>query len=194
VRGIKGGLRLSDDGMHHIQQRSVSYADAQAITSDVLAVICRQLGLTTPNRKQERVDAITAAFADADERERIRGSLSKAALDLLDRIAATGRLGPFDPELVGVPRYRLSNAAPSPYARLRRQRDDRPNPLAALASHGIVGIAAWEAEIWIWREARPITNAAIITDWQVASPPATTTIEPGPLRLPEIGHLIDRCL
>lgn len=193
VRGVKGGLRLSDDGLRLIQRRSVSYTDAQAITSDILAVICRQLGLRPTSRKQERIDAITGVFADAVERERIRGSLSQTALDLLDRIAATGQLGPLDPEVAGVHRYHLSSAAPSPYAH-SRERVGGAAALAELADHGIVGIAPWEGHIWIWREARPITNAAIVTDWEVAPPPATTTIDPGVLRLPEMTHLVDRCL
>lgn len=88
VRTPGGGVRLDPTLAGELGRIGVSMADPQALTSDELGQVCLELGLSpVPRRKQERLDAISAVFADPAERARVHASLSPGARELLGRIA-----------------------------------------------------------------------------------------------------------
>lgn len=176
-----------------------SMADPNMITSDALAIICRRLGVAKPipTRKSDRIDAIAAIFADATRAQLVRGSLSKVARETLDEIACRGAVGPIDPERIGVESYLLRYAAPSPYKQ-RFPEHLRANArlvgLVELASAGIVGVAEWGSDIWIWREAWPLLDRPFIADWPAVRPPEVVALADPMVRMPSIVATLDRAL
>ena len=176
-----------------------SMADPSMINSDVLAVICRRLGVATPipTRKQERIDEISAIFADADQAERVRASLSKLASELLDGVARIGGVGAIDPETIGVESHLLRHAAPNPYGHsIPDYVRDNPRLVALreLASLGIVGVGEWAGEIWIWSEAWPLLDRPFITDWPVVHRPEVVSMAEAAVRMPSIVVTVDHAL
>lgn len=80
MAGDGGGLGLTPAASEVVAPVGLSLSDPQAITSDVLALICKQPGLLVAGRKQERIDALAAHLASASGRVAVRASLSQAAL------------------------------------------------------------------------------------------------------------------
>ena len=176
-----------------------SMADPNMINSDVLAVICRRVGVATPipTRKSDRIDAIAAVFADTTEAARVRGSLPGLAQQLLDEIARVGGVSMIDPERIGVESYLLRYAAPSPYQQRFPEylRDNhRLLALRDLAAVGIVGLGEWGGDVWIWREAWPLLDRAFITDWPAVRPPEVVAVADSAVRMPSIVAAVDQAL
>ena len=72
------------------------------------------------------------------------------------------------------------------YYRSARAGDDRPEvaALRELVTAGLVGCSAWEHELWVWREAWPLTGLPLITDWTVEPMPERSAIAEAPRRVP----------
>lgn len=198
VRIPGGGVRLDPALAGELGPIGVSMADPQAVTSDELGQVCIELGLSpVPKRKQERLDAITAVFADPDGRARVRASLSSGARQLLERIAAAAGPRPVDPMSVGLASGSLYRAATPRYAfsRDRARLPDSLVPLAELTARGIVGLAEWEDSLWIWREAWPLLERPLYPLWPSVPDPATAPVATGdhPV-LPPMVALVERAL
>lgn len=195
VRDTKGGAELST-GLEQIRtKQTISLGDQHATTNDVLARICRTLGIPTPSRKQERVDAIAAVFADPSAVAKIRSELSVEALDLAERIASAAGPTPVHSDDVGLPGYQIRHASPSPYTHARQipsYADPSVHALAELASRGIVGIADYESEVWIWGEAWPLLDRPFYDHWPVVAQPSTAAVTQSPTRLPPIVGRFDQ--
>jgi len=176
-----------------------SLADQSGVNSDVLAIICRNIGAAKPipARKQARAEAIAAVFADPYQAERVRASLSAPATELMNRIARIGGVGALDSEVIGVEAYHLRYAASSLYNRGIPEYLAKHGPLVALrelASIGIVGVAEWGDEVWIWSEAWPLLDRPFVTDWPVVRPPAVVSVAGSTARMPSIIATLDHAL
>ncbi len=196
-QGAHGALVLGKQIVASL--RVPSLADPNTINSDVLAVICRNLGVgkAIPARKQARIDAIAAVFADSHQAERVRSSLSQSAIELMNRIARIAGVGALDSEVIGVEAYLLRYAAPSPYNRNMPAHLMEHGPLVALrelASLGIVGLTEWGFEIWIWSEAWPLLDRPFITDWPTARQPEVAPVADQSVRMPSIIATLDHAL
>jgi hypothetical protein len=197
VRGTGGSVSLGGQLAASMQMPSLALPNA--VTNDVLAIICRTLGVPTPmpTRKQARIDAIAGVFADPYQAERVRDALSEPATTLLHRIARIGGVGALDSEIVGIEAYHLRYAAPSPYNRGIPDYLKDQGPLVALrelATLGIVGVADYGNEVWIWSEAWPLLERPFITDWPTAQRPAVVPITQRAVRMPPIIAALDRSL
>lgn len=149
-------------------------AALDALNSDVLQKICRSLRIAVPKRKQERLDAIAAAFADRESCAVIRRDLSAAARELLDKIALLAGPVRIDAEMVGIPGYQVRYAVPSHYpGYLPPNLDPIVGVLSELTHRGIVGVSEWDSELWIWREARPVLDKAMYRAWPEVRRPGT---------------------
>jgi len=196
-RGTDGSLGLA--GRLAAGSPIPSMADPNMINSDVLAVICRHVGVATPipTRKSDRIDAIASIFVDAVEAARVRAMLSEPARELLDEIARVGGVSVVDPERIGVESYLLRYAAPSPYQqRFPEYLSDNARLVALreLALLGIVGLGEWGGDIWIWREAWPFLDRPFFTDWPAVRPPETVTVGDSAVRMPSIVATVDQAL
>ncbi len=199
---VAGLIERSADGTVSITQpvRSMqspaapSLSDQNAVNSDVLAKICKANNVKVPTRKQERIDAIALSLSDPASAERIREGLSKAAIELMEHIAATAGPATVRPEQVGVERYDASHAMPSPYSHGGRSSSTSISgkALAELALHGIIGATTWEPELWIWREAWPFVGQPFHTTWPSVPRPAIRPTGETPRRLPSFVATFDR--
>ena len=173
-----------------------SIGDQGGPLSDSLAVMCRRLGLDPGTRKQDRVDAIAAAFADPARHAAIRERLSPAALTLLGRIAAESAGATVPSEVVGIESYFLRLLSPSRYAAHRRgETRAELEALDELAVHAMVGIGEYDGELWIWREAWPFVGRPFIGEWAVAPQPARLpVVHDGEPSIPAIVSTVDHVL
>lgn len=199
MRTPSGGLTLPDDVRSSFASIGVSMADQNAITSEELGQICIVHGIVrAPTRKQERIDLLAERFADPEGRLRFVASLSEPAQQLLTRIADAAGPRVVDVASVGLPssEYTLSRADTPRYAFVRDRRDipDEVAPLAALTARGIVGLDAWEHNVWIWREAWPLLDRPLFTDWSSPPAPRVAAAAVDGLRLPPLVGLVDRAL
>lgn len=199
VRSASGGLVLRDDVRSSLAPIAVSMADQNAITSEQLAQVCIVHSIVrAPTRKQERIDLLAARFADPEGRARLRGSLSDRARRLLSQIADVAGPRVVDVASVGLPssEYTLSRADTPRYAfgRDRQNAPDEVAPLAELTAHGIVGLDPWERKVWIWREAWPLLDRPLFTDWAPPPVPTVAAAAVDGLRLPPLVGLVDRAL
>ena len=175
----------------------VSLADQNAVTSDELGQICQQLRITPmPKRKQDRVDAITSRFADADAPTRLRGALSEHAWVLFERIAEAGGHYGIDPSRVRLGEVSLHSATTPRYAFARNRTGLHPEvaPLAELTANGIIGLAEWDRELWIWREAWPLLDRPLYRRWPHVPQPSTAAVRETGLRLPPLVGAAERAL
>jgi hypothetical protein len=172
-----------------------SLNDQNATTSDVMEFICRRVvGGKVPSRKQERIDAVAACFADPARRPAILAKLSTDARELLEVIA--DRAGPrvISAEAVGITGYGLYEAQPPRYAFQRSEVKPELAPLAELARLGIVGIDSHERCLWIWREAWPVLGRPLYRQWPSVPAPGTGVVTDTGLRLPPLVGLVERSL
>ena len=188
-----GTVALSAVAARLVPTFSVSMADQNALTSEALAAICKGLHLSTPSRKQERIDAIAAAFIDPASRSGIRSELSASALTLLDRIMAVAGPGSVGPADVGLQRHDLIHASPSRFA---YQRELRPSSTALyeLTSRGIVGVGEWDAAVWVWREAWPLIGVPYYNDWSNGPTLHTKPVLQSAAAIPAVVGVFDRAL
>ena len=193
-RTTDGGVTASTLLLPVLQPLGNSLADHNAITTDALAQMCRALGIKAPARKQERIDAIAALFADPAGTARVRADLSQDACELLERIADRAGAGSVSPEAVGLHRHTLVGAAPARYSFQRGPQRREVLPLYELTSRGIVGIAEWQYELWVWTEAWPVVGRAFYTDWSSVERPPLGPAEASPPTLPRLLAIVDRAL
>lgn len=194
-----GGLVLRDDVRSSLAPLGVSMADQNAITSEQLGQICTVHGVVrAPTRKQERIDLLSARFADPEGRARVVGSLSDRARRLLSDIADAAGPRVVDAASVGLTgsEYSLGRAGTprSAFSRERQNVPDEVAPLAELTAHGIVGLDSWERKVWIWGEAWPLLDRPLFTDWAPPPAPAVGVAAVGGLRLPPLVGLVDRAV
>lgn len=187
------GCSLAASIAEQLTPIGVSFAEQNAMTNEGLAIVCRSLGLQVPNRKQERIDAITGCFADPTARARIRSQLSPAALDLLESIA--DRVGPrvTYADSVGVLAHGLGEAEIR-YGVRRSPVDNRIAPLAELTTHGILGLDSYERKLWIWREAWPLIERPLFTSWPSVPEPKTAPVTETGRRLAPVAAAFERAL
>ncbi|MCB0974908.1 MAG: helicase-associated domain-containing protein [Actinobacteria bacterium] len=189
-----GTVQLSKWAGQYIGNPMRSLADAHAITTDTLAQMCRLHGLTVPSRKAERVRALRNRFADPVSRAEVRSNLSSAAAELLDQIVDLAGVDTIDAEALGLQTYQLRNVVPSSYASRYSRPLEELAPLFELTSLGIVGIGEWDDEVWLWAEAVPLLDRALVIDWPSVPTPDVTTRPVEPARLPPIVGALDRAL
>lgn len=190
-----GGLCLDATVASMSAPIGLSLNDQNAITSDVMEFICRGVvGGKVPSRKQERIDAVTGAFADPARRPAILAQLGTDARKLLDAIA--DRAGPrvISADAVGITAYGLHEAQPMRYAFQRREVKVEMAPLAELAGLGIVGIDSYERRLWIWREAWPLLSRPLYRLWPSVPAPGTGAVTETGLRVPPVVGLVERAL
>lgn len=195
-RSADGAISVTQS-VHDTQPTAaISMSGQNSITSDVLAKICKANHVKIPTRKQERIDAIVTSLSDPDSAERIRNDLSRAAIELMERIAATAGPGAIDPELVGVDSYEAGRAMPSPYSYsgLSSHASKKGQALAELARHGIVGVTTWETELWIWREAWPFVGRPFYSAWPSEPRPPVSAADLSAHRLPPFVAAFDRTI
>ncbi|MFV0257380.1 MAG: helicase-associated domain-containing protein [Acidimicrobiales bacterium] len=173
-----------------------SMDDYQALSSDEVRMICVELGVKPPTRKGERIQAIVDRFADPDGRAAVMDGLSGPARTLLATIAERGRGRPIPAETAGLDGYVLHLISRYRRGSLnRRPVGESGFPgLAQLVERGIVGLSAWDTTVWIWREAIPLLDAPLITDWDVAPRPTTSRCRPVPHRPAPVVAVADRAL
>lgn len=152
-----------------------SLRDPNAVTTDVLARICRRLAITVPSRKDERIDAVVAHFADPDGRAATLAELDDDAIRLVHAIADRGPR-PVSPMEVGIEAYDLHSAEAPRYGMHARSPRPELAPLATLVALGIVGLDSWDRRLWIWREAWPLLGRALYADWPSVPRPATAPL------------------
>jgi len=190
-----GGVALRPTLNEMMASVATSMADPNVITSDQLGRICSKLGIKSGTKKADRIAAIAAVHSDPVAREGVRATLSPDAVQLLDHIADVAGLNTVHASSVGLPGYLLSYAdAPRfSYGRPRTE----PAEVAALAeltTRGIVGVASWGEELWIWKESWPFLDRPLYTDWtMVARPPVCEVDTTGPPAPPIVG-VIDQLL
>lgn len=190
-----GGLCLDGTVAGMSAPIGLSLNDQNAITSDVMEFVCRGVvGGKVPTRKQERIDAVTSAFADPARRPAIMAKLSVAALELIQAIADQAGPRVISAEAVGITAYGLHEAQPVRYAFQRREVKTEMAPLAELAGLGIVGIDSYERRIWIWREAWPALGRPLYREWPSVPAPGTDVLTETGLRLPPVVGLVERAL
>lgn len=194
VVGTDGHVELTPTIRDQIPGATISMADPQATTSEDLARICSCLGLRAANRKQERIDAIAATYADPAAAERIRNELSQDARVLLDRIVAAAGPGTTRPEAVGVNGYLLRSALPPRYGTNGVPPKPEVAALYELTGRGIVGVAAWEHELWIWREAWPFVGRPFVTDWSTKPDPKLAAVDVTGTRVPAVVGVLDQAM
>lgn len=195
----RSGLEITETTKSLLGPIGVSMADQHAITSDELGRVCQVHGVVrAPTRKQERIDVLAERFSDPDARERLWASLSVAARSLLSRIADVGGPHVVDAVSVGLPssEFLLSRAGTPRFAfsRDRQNVPDEVAPLAELTALGIVGVAAWEHDVWIWREAWPLLDRPLFLDWSPPPAPKLGAMVDEGVRLPALVGLVDRAL
>ena len=188
-----GAVALSALTAQILPTFSVSMADQNALTSEALAVICKSLRLRTPSRKQERIDAITAAFIDPVACARIRSELSAAARTLLERIIKVAGPGSIDPGAAGLQRHDLIHASPNQFA-YQRGRQPSSGALYELTSRGIVGVTEWDATVWVWREAWPLIGLPYFDDWPNSPNPEMKRVLPSASAVPAVVGVFARAL
>ncbi len=193
-RGSDGSVAIRERAALFVPGATISMADQNALTSDQLARMCKALGVVTPSRKQERIDAIAGEFADATASERVRSDLSTDAWALLDRIACAAGPGMVEPEQVDLDGYDLFAAASPRHAFQRVPERPEVRTLYELTSRGIVGTSDWENKLWIWREAWLLLERPFFTDWETPPSPVAVGIEPAPARVPGIVAVLDRAM
>lgn len=190
-----GGLCLGGTAAAMSAPIGLSLNDQNATTTDVMEFVCRGVvGGKVPSRKQERIDAVTACFADPARRPAILAKLSTDARELLEAIA--DRAGPrvISAEAVGITAYGLHEAQPARYAFQRREVKLEMAPLAELAQLGIVGIDSYERCLWIWREAWPVLGRPLYREWPSVPAPGTDAVTDTGLRVPPVVGLVERSL
>lgn len=184
------GVKLGD----WWQNAQISLADQHVVTSDALSFMCRELGLKVPSRKQDRIDAIAALFADPAGRSGIRKGLSGPALDLLASIADRASIGAIGVDVFGFGSYSLHQVEPARSAFQRAPIRPELAPLYELTSRGIVGVSSYEDELWIWQEAWPLLERSLFPVWpRVATPEVCVRAEDG-FRLPALMATVDQAL
>lgn len=195
-RSSKGTVSITEPVRAGKPATAISMADQNAINSDVLSIICKANHVKVPSRKQERIDAIAGSLSDPASAERIRNDLSKAAVELMERIATAAGPGFAAPEQVGVPRHEASSAMPSRYSygRLASNASIAGKALAELAVHGIVGVTEWDTELWIWSEAWPFVDRPFYASWLSVSRPSTAASGESARRLPLFVAAFDRTI
>jgi len=188
------GLRLTPAASEVIAPVGMSLGDPQAITSDALALMCKQLTLPMAGRKQDRIDAITARLSSDAGRLAVRASLSAAALGLLDRLAVRAGPTPVSSTVLGLSAADLMEAEPAQFAFQSRRISSRAAPLQELCSRGVVGVDPWNEWLWIWREGWPVAERPIFHDWTAAPRPTTAPVIDLPLQVPLIVAVMGRAL
>ena len=192
--GRDGAVALSPAAKRFVAVPSISLADQNAITSDVLAIIGRALGLSGVSRKQDRIDQIATLFADPAGQQRVRAALSDEAVSLLGQIAETAGPGAMAPEPLGIAGHQLHSAEAARFPFQRAPVRGEVAALYELTSRGIVGVAGYEHKVWIWIEAWPLVGRPFFTDWTSPPCPRRVDLDAAPPRLPAIVAALDRCL
>lgn len=195
VVGTHGGVELTPAVRQILGQSTISLADPNLVTADELTAICRANGIQAmSNRKQDRIDAVARTFADRDEATRIRSELSPAARALLHTIAQEAGPGPTTSMAVGLPPYLVRLMPSLRHGSRRTPADAQTAPLEELHSRGLVGIAPWDDQLWIWREAWPLVDRAFIVDWSMRPDPRIVAARDPGGRLPPIVSALDQAL
>ncbi|MFN0089398.1 MAG: helicase-associated domain-containing protein, partial [Acidimicrobiales bacterium] len=167
------GIALAPWVAQRIAGVTLSFAEHQAMTSDVLATICANLGVSpVPTRKHERLAAATRALADEASRARLRAELSAEAQALLGRIVDAAGSATASPRRLGLDYRDLLGGAVPRYGGVHQPSTPAGAALRELTWRGIVGVSEWEDAIWVWREAWPFVARPFVADWRTAPEPA----------------------
>jgi len=189
-----GSLALSADVRGWFGPNSVSMRDQHAITNESLALICKELGVAVPARKQERIDVVAEVFANPQHRAAVEAALSPAARATLEGIVSRGGPGVVPAGMVGLEVYDLHLAAAPRYAIRQIPSSPELSALLELTSRGIVGVSEYEREIWVWREAWPFVNRPFYPAWPQVVRPDRREVKVAELRVPPVMVLVDRAL
>ncbi len=195
-------VELDPEGSIHVDEIMAAYhgslllsmSDKQAISSDQLQHICRQLSINAPGKKDDRIAAIAAHFADGAERQLVLKGLGAKARSLLGRIVEIAGPRVITAEHLGLGRYQLQQVSAPRYSQHRPQLPSELAPLAELVARGIVGVAEWEGTLWIWREALPLLDVPLYRNWNAAPQPDKALSSPPTPQLPSIVSIVDRAL
>ncbi len=175
---------------------AASLADPHAITSDELTWICKELDLEVPSRKQEKIDAIAALYADPQESAEVMEALSEGAREMIDRIADAGGPTAIYAAAADVETYELYGARGRGRNHLRAvpTRSQRAAHLDELTAKGLVGFSPYEETVWIWREAWPALRRPMVSEWPHVEPPAAVPASVRAPSVPPIVGTVDACL
>jgi len=174
--------------------RAPSMEDEHALTSGQLGSICRKLQLKPPSRKKERIDVISDLFSDTDLGATVFLELSSHAKALLTSIADEAGAGTISAEVVGITHFWLMSSAGSPYPMPQHNRGPEAAALDELVEYGIVGVDAYEGELWVWREAWPMLARPYFPEWPAVTQPRLVAQSETDLRLPPLMGLVERAL
>ena len=186
--------QLPDKIRHKWHTTRVSMSDPQAITGDSLGIICDVMGLPSTGPKQELVDTIASVYADKRQRKIVREHLSDDAWDLLNRVADLVGRGVADAYQLGLSAIRLGEAAPVRFSRQTANADAEVRVLRELTFRGILGVANYRGEIWIWDEAWSILDRSSYPIWPVVDEPSLAPRLEEAHRLPPLMMAADRAL
>lgn len=189
-----GGVTLAPRVASRFPPSTVSMADPNLMTADALGFVCRALHVKPPARKQERYDAVVAAFDDPATRKAIRAELSDSARLLLERIVGAAGPHTIDPEQVGIHRMALRSASIQGHSALHAVPPREAAALYELTSRGIVGVREWDSQLWVWREAWPVVDRPYYAVWPNVPVPTTRPVTTSPNRVPAIVSVCDRAL
>jgi len=196
VAATDGSLSCPPAVLRVLRPVTRSLGDPDAALSDQLAVICRTLGIATPSRKAERVEAIRATFADPHRRAELRDELSPGARLLLHELVDLAGCEPAAPDALDLSVWELATAAIDRLLRpVHRHGSPRAEALHELVRHGIVGVDPYERELWVWAEAWPLLERPFILDWGSASrPPIEAISHHGEPAVPACVGVFERLL
>lgn len=188
------GVRVTPALAELLPSGGASLSDPNAMTADGLSLMCQRLGLTVPKRKQERIDAMAAAFDDPDRRAAIRSTLSAPAMEMVEAIAERG--GPYGvrASALGLDSFELHLATPSRHAFQVRRESSEATALKELTHRGIVGVDPYEDELWIWREAWPLLERPLYRSWPSVDEPGTALVTGAAQALPPLVTTVERAL
>jgi hypothetical protein len=189
-----GSVILSKQVAPFISRSTTSMSDQDAVRSDELAHVCKSLGLKPPSRKQERIDAIAAVFADEATAATVYSELSSAAQELLAKIVDIAGVGPLAPEKLDLNRFSLRTFDSPYYTYQGTAEGQQLQALKELTNRGIVGISDWDYQLWIWHEAWPLTGSPLFSDWQTRPKPVVEPVETATVRVPNIVAVLDRAI
>jgi len=194
TQGSDGSVVLAEPIPADIQGISVSLADKNVITSDRLAEIARELGISPiPTRKGDRLDAIAAVFNDPARAAQIRSELSDEAWELLARIADVGGVGVDAATQDPILEEYLTESQMFGYSFRPLGRSEKGQVLHQLTSRGLVG-TGWEFDVWVWKEAWPLLNRPFFTDWPTRPAPEVAPVGEEHVRVPQLVANLDRSL
>lgn len=172
-----------------------SLEDQFAIKSDDAAQLLKVHRLKSPtNRKADRIATIAKYFRSDAARGEVRSKLSHAAAAMLEHLAtfgpvviASARIVENPWQIARVSTIRRFGNGPSPAA---LSRDPAIAAIDELVNLGLIGVADYDQQLWIWSEAWPLLNQPIVSDWPIVDRPPVVHEADEPASIPEATRLV----